>query len=159
MQTTALVIAIILFVLGFLGTFLPVLPGAILIYGGMLLYGILTGFANLDAAFFIIQALILIIIFAIDFLAAAIGANKFNGSKRAVWGAVIGTLIGLIFMGPPGIIIGAFFGAVLAELIKNPDLRQAAQVGLGTLIGFIGGTVLKFMIEIIMVIYFFVKAF
>ena len=95
MQTTALILALVLFVLGLLGTVLPVLPGAILIYGGMFLYGVMTQFSTLDANFFLIQALILVLILAIDFLASAAGARQFQGSRQAVWGAVIGTVLGL----------------------------------------------------------------
>jgi len=47
MKVLPLVVCIVLFILGLLGTVLPVLPGAILIYGGMLVYGIMTGFKNL----------------------------------------------------------------------------------------------------------------
>ncbi|MGI6066455.1 MAG: DUF456 domain-containing protein [Bacillota bacterium] len=157
MQTTALILAIILFILGLMGTVLPVLPGAILIYGGMFLYGLMTKFSTLDTNFFLIQALILILIFAIDFLSSAIGTRQFDGSKQAVLGAVIGTIFGIIFFGPFGVIIGPFLGAVIAELLRKPDLVQAVKVGFGTLIGFIGGTLLKFIIEIIMIIYFFIK--
>lgn len=157
MQTTALILALILFILGLLGTFLPVLPGAVLIYGGMLLYGFMTQFATLDVNFFLIQSLVLVLILAVDFLAAAVGTRKFNGSKQAVWGAVIGTVLGMILFGPLGIIIGPFLGAVIAELLRSPDLSQAIRVGFGTLIGFVGGTLLKLGIEIIMIIYFFIK--
>ena len=46
-----LVISIIFFILGLLGTVLPVLPGAILIYAGMLVYGIMTGFKSMTVNF------------------------------------------------------------------------------------------------------------
>ncbi|KGP76572.1 hypothetical protein JT05_03900 [Desulfosporosinus sp. Tol-M] len=157
MMTTALILALVLFVLGLLGTVLPVLPGAILIYGGMLLYGVMTHFSTLDTNFFLIQALISVLILAIDFLASAAGTRQFKGSRQAVWGAVIGTFLGLLFFGPLGVIIGPFLGAVIAEFINSPDLNQAIRVGIGTLIGFIGGTILKLGIEIIMIIYFFIK--
>jgi len=157
MQTTALILALILFVLGLLGTVLPVLPGAILIYGGMLLYGIMTQFTTLGTNFFLIQALILVLVLAVDFLASAVGTRQFKGSKQAVWGAAIGTVLGMIFFGPLGLIIGPFLGAVIAELLQNPNLNQAIWVGIGTLIGFVSGTFLKIAIEIIMIVYFFMK--
>jgi len=102
-----------------LGTILPILPGAILIYGGMLLYGFMTKFATLDANFFLLQALVLVLIFSVDFLASAIGTRRSNGSKQAAGGAIIGTLLGLIFFGPLGIVIGPFLGAVGAELLRG----------------------------------------
>lgn len=157
MVTSALILSIILFIAGVAGTVLPILPGAILIYGGMLLYGFMTKFTTLDANFFLLQALVLVLIFSIDFLASAIGTKRFNGSKQASWGAIIGTVLGLIFFGPLGIVIGPFLGAVLAEVLQGREIYQAIRVGFGTLVGILGGTVLKLCAEILMIIYFFMS--
>lgn len=157
MATTALILSIILFIAGLLGTILPILPGAILIYGGMLLYGFMTKFTTLDANFFLLQALVLVLIFSVDFLASAVGTRRFNGSKQAVWGAIIGTILGLIFFGPLGIVIGPFLGAVGAEVVRGIQLKQAVLVGFGTLVGILGGTILKLCAEILMIVYFFMR--
>lgn len=49
MVTSALILSIILFIAGLAGTVLPILHGAIFIYGGMLLDGFMTKFTTLDA--------------------------------------------------------------------------------------------------------------
>lgn len=157
METTALILAIIFFIAGLLGTILPILPGAILIYAGMLIYGFMTRFATLDANFFLLQALVLVLTFTVDFLASAVGSRHFNGSKQAAWGAIIGTILGLIIFGPLGIAIGPFLGAVVAELLRGIQLNQAIHVGFGTLVGFLGGTILKLGAEVLMIIYFFIS--
>src|SRR5665648_255597 len=112
MQITALIIAIILFLVGIAGTILPVLPGVILIYAGMVIYGFMTGFETLTLYFFIVQAVAFAVILGIDFVASAIGTKHYNGSKQAAAGAVVGTILGIIFLGPLGIVIGPFAGAV-----------------------------------------------
>lgn len=157
METTALILTIVLFIVGLVGTILPVLPGPILVYGGMLLYGYMTEFATLDAHFFLLQTLVLVLIFSVDFLASAVGTRRFNGSKQAAWGAIIGTILGLIFLGPLGIVIGPFLGAVMIELLRGIEINQAIRVGFGTLVGILGGTVLKLFAEILMIIYFFMR--
>ncbi|MFA5536860.1 MAG: DUF456 domain-containing protein [Bacillota bacterium] len=157
MELIALILAIVFFVIGFIGTIIPVLPGVTLIYGGMLLYGFMTGFSSLDANFFILQTLALLLIIATDFFASALGTRKFGGSKQSAWGAILGTIPGLIFLGPIGIILGPFLGAVLVEMLLGKEVRQAVNVGFGTLIGFIGGTLLKLIAETIMVVYFFMQ--
>ncbi|MCB8816125.1 DUF456 domain-containing protein [Desulfosporosinus shakirovi] len=157
METTALILSIIFFVAGLLGTILPILPGSILIYGGMLLYGFMTKFSTLDANFFLLQALVLVLVFSVDFVASAAGTRRFNGSKQAAWGAIIGTILGLIFFGPLGIVIGPFLGAVVAELLRGIQINQAIRVGFGTLVGILGGTVLKLCAEILMIVYFFIR--
>lgn len=157
METLALILAIILFIAGLLGTILPVLPGAVLIYSGFILYGLITKFATLDVYFFFLQAVALIIIFLVDFVASAFSTRHFGGSKPAAWGAVIGTILGLLIFGPLGIIIGPFLGATAAELLRGADANQSIRVGFGSLVGALGGTVLKLGAEILMIIYFFMR--
>lgn len=157
MTIVALILTIILFIAGLLGTILPVLPGAILIYGGMLLFGLMTKFTTLDAYFFILQTIVLILIFLVDFIASAVSTRHFGGSKPAVWGAVIGTILGLFILGPLGIVIGPFLGATAAELLRGTDVNRSIRVGFGSLVGILGSTVFKLGAEILMIIYFFMR--
>jgi uncharacterized protein YqgC (DUF456 family) len=138
------------------GIVLPILPGVILIYAGMLLYGLMTGFATLDTNFYLLQGMALLLTFFIDYLATTAGTRRYGGSSRAAWGAAAGVLLGF-FLGPFGIIIGPFIGAVLAELTGGKKPEQAVRTGIGTLIGFLGGTFLKFVIALLMIIWFFVR--
>lgn len=155
MNATALVIAVILFVIGFIGTVLPMLPGPILVYGGMILYGFMTDFQSLDSFFFVVQGLVLLLIFASDYVSAAAGAKFFGGSSKSSMGAVVGTLLAIIFLGPLGIIIGPFAGASIVHFLQTGDFKGALRAGFGTFLGTLGGTVFKLFAEIIMVIYFF----
>lgn len=157
MNTLALIISIILFILGIIGTIFPALPGAILVYGGMLVYGFMTGFKSLDLSFFLIQAIILLFTFVADFIATAESTKRFGGSKRAQWGAAIGTLVGVFIFGPLGIILGPFGGATLAELIAGVKIEKAIRVGFGSVVGAFGGAIFKIIAEIIMIIYFFIN--
>lgn len=157
MENTALMLAIILFIVGIIGSILPVLPGPILIFAGMLIYGFMTEFATLNTTFYLLQIMVLVLIFSIDYLSSAVGTRRFGGSKQAAWGAIGGTIIGLIFLGPLGIVIGPFLGAVVSELVRGIAFKQAIRIGFGTLIGILGGTVLKVLIGILMIIYFFMQ--
>ncbi len=157
MTELALILAVILFVLGLAGIVLPVLPGIILIYIGMLLYGFMTQFATLDANFFLLQGLVVLLAFGLDFVATAVGTKRFGGSKNAVWGAVIGIFIGLLLFGPFGIILGSFLGAIIAEILLGKNMNVAIRSGFGTLIGIIGATALKILIGVLMIIAFFLS--
>lgn len=157
MNTIALIISIVLFIIGIMGTILPALPGAILVFGGMLIYGFMTQFESLDLYFYVIQGLLLLFTFFADFLVTAVSTKKFGGSKRAQCGAAIGTVLGVIIFGPLGIILGPFVGATISELIDGIEVKKALYTGLGSVFGALGGTVSKIIIEIIMIIYFFIK--
>ncbi|NLL52177.1 MAG: DUF456 domain-containing protein [Peptococcaceae bacterium] len=154
MHVPALIIAIILFIIGLIGTVLPVLPGPILIFAGMLIYGLMTDFVSLNIFFFVLQGLILLLIFAVDYIASMLGTRHFGGTKQAGWGAIAGAIIGVIFLGPLGILIGPFLGAVLVELLQKNSLSKACRAGLGTLLGILGGTAVKLGVEVLMIAYF-----
>lgn len=155
----ALILAVLFFIAGLAGSVLPVLPGAILIWLGMLFYGLLTKFTTLHALFFVGQGLAVATIYSIDYFAGVLGVKKLGGSGAAVYGSIAGTIIGLIFLGPAGLIFGPFIGAVAGELISNKPLDQAIRSGWGTLIGLLGGTIAKLIIEILMMIWFFWAVF
>lgn len=157
METAALILAILFFIAGILGTILPILPGAVLVYAGILLYGLMTHFKTLGLYFFVIQTAVLILTFFIDYWASAYGTKRFGGSKQAAWGAVIGAILGLAVFGPLGVIIGPFLGAVLAELLRGTPLPQTLRVGVGTIVGTLGGAALKIIAEVLMILYFFIR--
>lgn len=159
MKVLALVLASLFFGAGLLGTILPVLPGAPLIWAGMFLYGLLTGFTRLPWTFFLAQGIAVLFTFIIDYLASLWGTRHFGGSRVAIWGAFLGALVGGIVSGPLGIILGPFAGAIGGELLVRGNPAQALKVGLGTILGLLGGTALKFLIEAIMIIWFFLTIF
>ncbi|MBZ2173998.1 DUF456 domain-containing protein [Schnuerera sp. xch1] len=157
METMALIISIVLFILGIIGTIFPVLPGSILVYGGMLVYGFMTNFESLTLYFFMVEALILLSTFLADFVATAASTRRFGGGKRAAWGAAIGTILGMIILGPIGFVLGPFIGATAAELSRGIGMKQAIRSGFGSVVGALGGTVFKLFAEVIMIVYFFMS--
>ncbi|MDP3387535.1 MAG: DUF456 domain-containing protein [Eubacteriales bacterium] len=157
MELLGMIVAVVFFVVGFIGTVLPILPGVILVFSGMVVYGILTSFHELSMYFFLMQGVAVILVFFIDFIASSIGVRKFDGSKQAAVGGAFGILLGLIVLGPLGIAIGPFIGAVGVELISGKDLNHAIKSGFGSLIGILGGTILKLFTEAIMISYFFIS--
>jgi uncharacterized protein len=155
--TVALILATVVFVVGLIGTVLPVLPGPVLIYGGMILYGAMTNFASLDSRFYLVQGIALAVVLAVDFVASAVGTKLFGGSKQAAIGAIIGTVLALFFLGPLGLVIGPFAGAVAVELLRGMNPSAAIRVGFGTLIGALGGTLFKLCAAVVMIVYFFMR--
>lgn len=159
MSIIGMIIAVLFFIAGVAGTLLPALPGAPLIWLGMFLYGLIVDFNNLPWTFFVGQGLAVALIFFVDYFAGAWGVNRYGGSKEAVWGSVLGGVLGIFLMGPFGLIFGPFIGAVAGELYLKKPLEKAFRVGVGTLIGFLGGVILKLAIEIVMIVWFFIAVF
>jgi uncharacterized protein len=159
MSVIGMILAVILFIVGIAGTVLPALPGSPLIVLGMFIYGLTVDFNNLPITFYLGQCLAVALIFFVDYFAGAWGVSRYGGSKAAVWGSIIGGVLGLIFMGPFGLIFGPFIGAVAGELYLKNSLENAVKVGVGTLVGFLGGFLLKLAIEIVMIAWFFIAVF
>jgi uncharacterized protein YqgC (DUF456 family) len=148
--------AISLLVLGIIGCLLPVLPGPPLSYAGLILLH-LSRFAAFSKEKLIILAVVAIVVTVIDYIVPIWGTRKFGGSKYGMRGATIGLIIGL-FLGPPGIIMGPFIGAVVGELIRKDDINYALKAGFGSLLGFLTGVGLKLAASFVITFYF-IKGF
>jgi len=91
-----------------------------------------------------------------DYAANIIGVKKYGGSKAGVWGSTIGLLIGPFVIPIIGILIGPFLGAMLAELIiHRRNMKEAAQIGFGSVVGFVSSVITKGIIQVLMILYFF----
>jgi uncharacterized protein YqgC (DUF456 family) len=155
MDYVLLALAIALMIIGIAGCLLPVLPGPPLSFLGIVVLHF-TRFADISKNLFIILGAVAIIVTIIDYVVPIWGTRHFGGSKYGMRGATVGLIIGL-FLGPPGIIIGPFLGAVVGELIFKDDLKYAIKAGFGSLLGFLTGVGLKLAASLLMTFYF-VKA-
>jgi len=136
------VLAAVLIVAGLVGTVLPAIPGVPLVFAGMLLASWADGFQHAGLWTLITLGVLTVIAVAVDFLAGLAGAKRVGASKLALFGAAVGTIVG-IFFGIPGLLLGPFAGALLGELFAGGTLRRAGEVGVGAWIGFLVGSVLK----------------
>ncbi len=97
------------------------------------------------------------LLFVADYASNLFGVKKYGGSKAAIWGSTIGLLVGPFVIPFAGIILGPFIGAILAELvIHRKAFKESVQVGVGSLLGFLGGAVMKGLLQTIMVVVFLV---
>lgn len=147
-------LGVIFIISGILGCVLPIVPGPPLSYVGLLLLHFTERF-QFSTKFLIIWAIITAVVYALDLLIPAWGTKKFGGSKRGVWGSIIGLLIGMFLFPPFGLIIGAFLGAVIGELTGGKDSEAALKSGFGSFMGFLAGTLIKLITSGMMTWYFF----
>lgn len=155
---TAIVWAIVL--VGLLGTVLPALPGVGLIFFGILLHALFFGFGGIGIVTFISLALVALFSIVFDFLASAYGASRFGSTRWGVAGSVVGGIVGLMMFNVPGLVLGVFSGAAAAEMLfARKGLHQSLRAGWGSILGFLGGTVLKLILGLVMIGIFAAKVY
>lgn len=145
-------LAVILMLIGIIGCLVPVLPGPPLSYLGLILLHV-SRFAQFSKSILIALAIVTVVVTIVDYVVPIWGTKKFGGSKYGTRGATVGLIIGL-FLGPAGIIIGPFLGAIVGELIFKDDMKYAIKAGFGSLLGFLTGVGLKLAASLVMTFYF-----
>ena len=144
------VLVLLLVLAGLAGAVLPAIPGAPLVFGGLLLGAWIDGFARVGWFPLVLIGLLMVATFAVDLAATALGAKRAGASPLALVGAGVGTVAGLFF-GFVGVLVGPFVGAALGEYLARRDLRQAGRAGLGTWLGIVLGSAAKIALMLAMV--------
>jgi uncharacterized protein YqgC (DUF456 family) len=129
-------LAILLMVIGLIGTLLPVMPGALLVFLGMVAGAWAEHFEKVGWPTLASLAILTILVYVVDFLAGAYGARRLGATSWGVAGAVLGALAGMFF-GFAGVVIGPFLGAVGGELLARRGLVEASRAGAGAWIGLV----------------------
>ncbi|HEX9827274.1 MAG TPA: DUF456 domain-containing protein [Flavobacteriaceae bacterium] len=156
MDIVLVFISFLFMVLGVLGSFLPILPGPLTSWVGLLILHF-TSAVPMNWTFLIITFSVALAIWLLDYIIPAMGTKRFGGSKAGIIGTSIGLIVGLIAPIPGGIIIGPFCGALIGELINKSDFNKAIKSALGSFLGFLASTFIKFVVAIIYFGFFIIK--
>lgn len=157
MDIFLLTIGFLFVMLGLIGSFLPVLPGPLTSWLGLLIL-YFTSIVPMNYTFLGITLAIAILIWILDYIIPAIGTKRFGGSKYGVYGTTIGLLIGLFSPIPLGILIGAFLGAFIGEMLHDKkNTRRAFRASIGSLLGLITSATIKFTVALVYAVLFFMK--
>lgn len=141
MTIIAVIIGFVCIFLGLLGCVIPALPGPPLSYVGILLIHFTDRYEYSTPLLLILLGLV-VLVTVLDYLIPMWGSKYFGASKWGSRGSLIGTILGFFFL-PWGLIIGPFLGAFIGEKMGKKDTGQAVKSGLGSVLGFLCGTVMK----------------
>ena len=142
MEILLWLVVVVLVLAGLAGVILPAIPGTPLVFIGLLLAAWIDDFTRIGWPTLTILGVLTLLAIGVDFFATAVGAKRVGASGKALWGAVLGTVVGLFF-GIVGLILGPFVGAATGEYIARRDLAQAGRVGFGTWLGLLLGVAMK----------------
>lgn len=144
------VLGLVIIVIGLAGVFLPVLPGAPLIFVGMAVIAWSGDFGRISGFTVAFLGLLAMLSWSIDYVAASLGVQHVGASSLAVLGAIVGTVLGL-FAGLVGVLLGPIIGATLGEWLARRDGVQATRAGFAAGLSFLLGIVAKIGIAFMMI--------
>lgn len=154
-ENTLTILSLFCLVVGFFGSFLPIIPGTILSWVGLVIFKY-TPYADFGWTTLIICAFLVAIVQILNYFLPAYGSKKFGGSRKGVIGASIGLLVGIIFapFGFVSIIIAPFLGAFFAEYIfQKRNQKEALKAAFGTFVGFMMSTGLSMLLSLAFLVF------
>jgi uncharacterized protein YqgC (DUF456 family) len=176
-------IALLIMLVGLLGSILPGLPGVPLIFVAALVYAFVTNFEVVGGLILVILGLLALLAFVADFAGTAYGARRFGasnwGTAGGAIGGLVGALAGTLFFGVgalfgllAGTIGGVFVGEHLRHRRRVPsvsdqrrvrsvrggrgDWRRTSRATGEVLVGYLLGTVTQGVLGFVSVIVFLV---
>ena len=172
-EGTLLVVTLIAMFMGLVGSVLPALPGATLIFISALVYAFFTGFEVVGGWVLALLGLFAVLALIADFIGTSYGARRFGASN---WGTVggsvgglVGTLIGLLFAGVGsifGLIFGTIGGVFLGEYLRRRrqgpgeqspaggDWRRTTRAAGGVFVGFVASAIAQGLLGLASVVVF-----
>lgn len=154
-ENTLTIISLLCLIIGFFGSFLPVLPGTLLSWLGLVIFKY-TSFADYGWSTLIVLGIIVLAFQAVNYVLPAYSSKKFGGSRYGVIGASIGLLVGIIFapFGLVSIIIAPFLGAFIGEFLLNKSNTKASfKAAFATFVGFMISTGIGMLLSLIFLVY------
>lgn len=154
MEIVIILLGLLLLGLGVIGAVAPVLPGPVISFLGLLVIHFFLENAAFSSSFLWWMGGLSVFVVLLDNFVPILGAQQFGSTRQGLIGGTIGLVIGLLFMGPFGIVIGPFAGTVIAELMQKRTRQEALRSGVGSLVGFIVGVLIKLTYSIVATVYF-----
>ncbi|MCE4955932.1 DUF456 domain-containing protein [Macrococcoides caseolyticum] len=148
------ILVILAFLSAFVGLIMPMIPGILMMWVGFFIYHFAINNNELSWFFWIAMATLTIISLLSDYVFGAHFVKKYGGSKAGELTAAIAIILGSFFFPPFGIIVIPFAAVFIVELLIHQDFKRAFDASLGSLFGFLTSTVAKFMILMIMIVWF-----
>ncbi|MBR3939392.1 MAG: DUF456 domain-containing protein [Bacteroidales bacterium] len=161
MNTTLIIIAVVLAIVGFLGAIIPGIPGTPLSFIALLLLFFIPEM-KYTTVFILVMGFFCAVITVLDYVIPIYGTKKLGGTKMGVRGSTIGLIVSILVLpllgvvigpfGIGGIILGPFVGAYIGEIMAG-NSENAFRSAIGSFLGFLAGTFIKIIYGIVVIVY------
>lgn len=136
---------------GLISIVFPFLPSIPVIWLGIFLYGVGTNFEVITPNFMLLISLLAFATIFLDYTTTVWGLKKYRGSLWGIIGAVVGGFVGSLWGILGALVIGPVFGSVVFEMLRGRDNVFGLETERFTIVGFVGGTLVKFSVGIAMI--------
>ena len=130
-------------ILGLIGAVVPILPGPMISFIGLLGYHFLVDKINVDSIIWI--GIVVCVISVLDYFLQIYGVKQAGGDRSSIKGSLLGMLCGMFLFPPLGILVGAFIGAFIGAKLDKQN--KPVKIAFGALWGFLMGTILKLCVS------------
>lgn len=147
---------IICFALAFIALIKPIIPGVPVLWVGFLIYYFGISQDELNLWFWIIMGIFTAVIFIADFIANNYFLKKYGSTKIGERVGCVSVIVGSFIFPPFGLIIVPFISVFVTEKLQGKTPKEALKSAWATVVSFISSSLAKAILQIIMVIIFFV---
>ena len=158
LEITLVVVGAAAILLGLIGCVVPIVPGPLVGLAGLLLLLVAGGTEVLPLWLIAVAAVLAIGGTLSDQVLPAAASNRAGAGRPGVVGSVIGMLVGMIFFPPFGLIVGAFAGALLGEVLFHRDNTHPIRSAFAVLRGTLAATLVKLVVTGVIAIAFVERA-
>ncbi|MDR1310238.1 MAG: DUF456 domain-containing protein [Deltaproteobacteria bacterium] len=160
MDYAVIAVCLLAMLIGLAGTIVPVIPSLPLIFAAFLGYGLFDHWRSYGLWTMVAVGAVVAATVVLDHLASVLGAKKMGAGRAGMVGSLVLGIIGLVFLNLPGLILGAFAGAVAFEMVfSHKELGLAMKAGWGALLGLLVGSLFKFVVGLVLTLAFAWKVF
>ncbi|MCK9526122.1 MAG: DUF456 family protein [Limnochordia bacterium] len=153
------IVIIICFIAGLAGIVLPILPSVALVWAGVAIYHFFVDAHVLSWLTWSTMIFFTAVILIVDQLSNVVVVKRYGASKISTWASFVGAFIGIFVIPPFGVVLVPFALVLILELLQNRPLEKAFDTAFGTIVAFVGSTIAKGLMQIIMVVAFFIDIF
>ena len=147
MDIILFILGLVLCLIGITGSFVPIIPGPFVSWLAILILN-LTDAVEFNLNFVLITLSVAVAVGFIDYLIPIIGVKKLGGSKTGQVGTFIGLVLAIIMIGPFGILVGPFVGALIGEMVNKKSFSESLKPAFGSLVGVVAGSLIKFCVTL-----------
>ena len=151
------VFTLLLMLFGLVGSVLPWIPGAVIIFAAAVIHYIFLPGQSVGIPTLIALGVLMIIALILDVLSGSLGAKWFGASRWGAIGGIVGTVVGMFF-GLPGVFIGPIVGVLVGELLGGRGILPAGRSTWGSFLGTAAGMIGKVGIAFLMIVWFLIAA-